>query len=69
VLPPQTVTELKVTTTHEAMLSADGQTEAQLNSGDKVIVKRSLYTAKFLRIQPKNYFYQSLDSKLQRKII
>jgi NAD+ kinase len=68
VLPPQTIIELKVTTHHEAMLSIDGQTELQLNSGDKVTAKLSPYTAKFLRVQPKDYFYKSLDSKLQRKI-
>jgi NAD+ kinase len=68
VLPPQTIIDLKVITSHEAMLSIDGQTELQLNSGDKVKVKLSNYTAKFLRLQPKKYFYGSLDLKLKRKI-
>jgi len=68
VLPSQTVIDLKVITSHEAMISVDGQTETQLNSGDKVEVKLSPYTAKFLRLQPKKYFYESIDSKLKRKI-
>ncbi len=68
VLPSKTIIELRVTTTHEAMLSIDGQTEVQLNSGDKVRVKLGPYTAKFLRLQPKKYFYKSLDSKMKRKI-
>lgn len=69
VLPEKTSVELKVTTTHEAMLSIDGQTELQLQSGERIQVRRSPSTAKFLRIQPKTYFYQSLHSKLKRKIV
>ena len=68
-LPEKTTVELIVTTTHEAMVSIDGQTELQLQSGDTIRAKRSPYTAKFLRIQPKTYFYKSLDSKLKRKIV
>jgi NAD+ kinase len=69
VLPSKTTIELIVTTTHEAMLSIDGQTELPLQTGDKIKVKLSSYTAKFLRLQPRSYFYRSLDSKLKRKII
>jgi NAD+ kinase len=68
ILPAKTRVELTVTTTHEAMLSIDGQIELPLNSGDKIIVKLSPYTAKFLRVQPKTYFYKSLEAKLKRKI-
>lgn len=68
VLPAKTTIELQVTTTHEAMLSIDGQTELQLNSSDIVKVKLSTYTTKFLRLQSKTYFYRSLDAKLKRKI-
>lgn len=68
VLPAKTTIELTVITTHEAMLSIDGQTEVQLNNGDKIKVKLSPYTAKFLRVQPQNYFYKSLEAKLKRKI-
>jgi NAD+ kinase len=68
VLPSKTKVELTVTTTHEAMLSIDGQTEIQLNSGDKVIIKLSPYTAKFLRAQSRSYFYKHLEAKLKRKI-
>ncbi len=68
VLPAKTTIELQVTTTHEAMLSIDGQTELQLNSGDTVKVKLSKHMVKFLRLQPKTYFYRSLDAKLKRKV-
>jgi len=68
VLPAKTTIELQVTTTHEAMLSVDGQTELPLTSGDTIKVKLSSYTTKFLRLQSKTYFYRSLDAKLKRKI-
>lgn len=68
VLPSETVIELKVTTHHEAMLSCDGQVELPLNSGDAVTVKISPYVTRFLRIQPKTYFYSSLESRLRGKI-
>ena len=68
VLPPETIIELKVTTSHEAILSCDGQVKLPLNSGDEVTVKISPYVTRFLRIQPRTYFYSSLDSKLRGKI-
>jgi NAD+ kinase len=69
VLPSTTKIELTVNTTHEALLSIDGQTEVQLNSGDCIKIISSPYTAKFLRVQPKTYFYKSLDAKLKRKVL
>ncbi len=68
VLPPKTVIELKVTTSHEAMVSIDGQVESPLVSGDQVKVSISPHTALFLRVQPKSYFYKSLESRLKGKI-
>lgn len=67
VLPQKTVLGLTVITRHEAMISVDGQVEVQLESGDNIEVKASPYTAKLMRIQPGNYFYRSLESKLKRK--
>ena len=68
VLPPEVVIELKVTTSHEAMLSLDGQVELPLRSGDEVKIKLSPYVARFLRLQPKTYFFSSLESMLKRKV-
>jgi NAD+ kinase len=67
VLPPEAEIQIKVTTTHEAMLSIDGQVEIPLRSGDEVKVKRSLHVARFFRIRPKAYFYSHLESKLKGK--
>jgi len=68
VLPEDAEIRLKVTTTHEAMLSIDGQVELPLSSGDAVRVKRSPHVARFLRIRPKAYFYSYVGSRLGRKI-
>jgi NAD kinase len=68
VLPSEAEIQIKVTTTHEAMLSIDGQVETPLRSGDEVKVKRSLHIARFLRIRPKDYFYSYLESRLKGKI-
>lgn len=67
VLPPEAVTQLKVTTTHEAMFSIDGQVESPLSNGDEVRVKLSPHVARFLRIQPRGYFYNSLEKRLKGK--
>jgi NAD+ kinase len=67
VLPAEAEIQLKVTTTHEAMVSIDGQVEMPLRSGDEVKVKRSLHVARFLRIRPKAYFYSYLESRLKGK--
>jgi NAD+ kinase len=68
VLPPQTVIEFKVNTNHEAMISNDGQMESPLTSGEQVRVKLSPYVARFIRVGPKTYFYQSLEARLRRNI-
>jgi len=65
VLPAEAEIQIKVTTTHEAMLSIDGQVEMPLRSGDEVKVKRSRHVARFLRIRPKAYFYSYLESRLK----
>lgn len=67
VLPPEAVIQLKVTTSHKAMLSLDGQVESPLRSGDEVKVKLSPYVARFLRLRPKTYFYSSLELRLKGK--
>lgn len=67
ILSPETTIELKVATTHEAMLSIDGQVEIPLANGDGVRVKLSSYVARFLRLHPKSYFYSSLEQKLRGK--
>jgi NAD+ kinase len=69
VLSSRTVFKFNVHTTHEAMASVDGQAEWQLASGSAVMVKQSSSNARFLRFQPRDYFYSSLESKLRRTVI
>ncbi len=67
VLPQEAEIHLKVTTTHEAMLSIDAQVEMQLASGDEVKVKQSPHVGRFLRIRRRGYFYSYLESRLKGK--
>jgi NAD+ kinase len=68
VLPPDTEIELMVSTTHDAMMSIDGQLELALNDRSIVSAKLSSHTARFLRLQPEDYFYRTLESRLKRNI-
>jgi NAD+ kinase len=68
VLPPDTAIEMTVNTTHDAMISIDGQLELPLRNGSSITVKLSAYTAKFLRLQPEDYFYRTLESRLKRNV-
>lgn len=69
VLPSESVVQLKVNTSHYAMLSVDGQVELQLSSGDEVRIKLSPYSTRFLRLQPESYFYGSLGLKFKGKLL
>lgn len=57
--------ELEVFHDHEAGLNIDGQVEIPLHSGDIVTVSASPYRARFLRIQPRTYFYSTLTRRLR----
>lgn len=67
VLSRDAVVELEIQTAHEARMSVDGQVEVPLRNVDTVIIKRSPYTTKLLRIQPQSFFYQNLLTKLGRE--
>ncbi len=68
VLPPEITVQLKVTTSHESMVSIDGQVELAISNGDEITAQISPYVARFLRIQPKGYFYNSLEARLKNKV-
>jgi len=67
VLLPQSSVTLKVADGDKAMLSIDGQFNLPLTRGQDVMVKRSPYSTRFLRIGRQAYFYSSLWQKLQNK--
>jgi NAD+ kinase len=64
VVPSDTVIELTAGTDHEAALSIDGQEDVPMHDGDVAVMRISPYTARFLRTQERDYFYQTLLLKL-----
>jgi NAD+ kinase len=63
---PDTRIELAVSTDSEATMTADGQNEIVLHTGDRVVIETHPNVARFARVRPKNYFYQSLVGRLLR---
>ncbi|MCS7061618.1 MAG: NAD(+)/NADH kinase, partial [Anaerolineae bacterium] len=67
VLSQGSVVEMVVRTDHQAILTADGQTEVVLNDGDAVIVRAGEHLARFARVQPPTYFYRTLMARLKQE--
>jgi len=67
VLPATAVVRLRLTTTHQAVLSVDGHINLPLSSGAVITIKHSSNTGRFLRIHPEVAFYGSLEQKLKGK--
>lgn len=65
VVPAETSIQLTALTDHEAALSIDGQDDVLLRDGDEVALSLSPHRARFLRGQPRNYFYATLPRKLR----
>jgi NAD+ kinase len=66
VLPQGATVEVIARTDHQAILSADGQYEVPLQDGDVVGVCNSQFVTRFVRVQPKHYFYTSLMRRMQQ---
>ena len=64
VLSPDSMVETTLKSDFQGVVSVDGRTDIPLFPGDSVEVKRSAQTAKFLRMQPYNYFYATLTNRL-----
>lgn len=58
--------KILVRTEHQAILSADGQMEVAVHDGDHVIVQKSDYVARFVRVQEPTYFYRNLNSRMSQ---
>lgn len=67
VLPSTSVVELNVRADRQAVLSADGQVDLTLESGDKVKVSLSPYVTRLMRIHPPTIFYSTLVKRLVPK--
>ena len=60
---------IMVRTSHQAVLSADGQPPILLKDNDTVEVCASEYSAKFVRFQDQGYFYRNLTKYMEQNPI
>jgi len=58
------VVESQIQTDHQAILTVDGQHEFDLQNGDQVIVRACSQVSRFVRVQPRSYFYRTLLARL-----
>lgn len=65
VLSEGTEVRLRVYSDHSAMLTVDGQFEVEVDDQDEVVVVGSPFRARFIRMRPRSYFYQTLMDKLK----
>src|SRR5207237_6996277 len=65
VLDPGSVVELTVYSDHGAMVSIDGQVDISVEDGETITVRRSPYSARFLRTMAGDHFYSSLLHRLR----
>ncbi|MFW6056714.1 MAG: NAD(+)/NADH kinase [Chloroflexota bacterium] len=64
VVPAKTRVELEVESRDGVVLSLDGQIDRPLFPGETVAISSSHLKARFLRLQPHTYFYDSIRKKL-----
>jgi NAD+ kinase len=64
ILPQSSKVELTVETDHQSMLSVDGYVDLALASGDRLLIQKSPYVARFLRANPPAHFYATLMRRL-----
>lgn len=67
ILPPNSVIELEINTTHKALLSVDGQVEVELFDKDIIRVKNSDYITKLLKHKHSNNSYGVIIDKLTER--
>jgi len=66
VLSHSSTLKILVRTEHQAIVSADGQLEVPVQDGDHVIVQKSDYVTRFVRVQEPTYFYRNLNSRMSQ---
>ena len=55
---------VQISTDHPALITVDGQLEFELADGDELVFSASRSVGRFVRLQGKNYFYQTLMQRL-----
>lgn len=66
ILPQGACVEITTETDHEAVVSVDGRAPIILKNSDRVLVKASDYTVKFLTFKDPGYFYRNLGNYLEQ---
>lgn len=56
--------QVQISTDHTAVLTVDGQFEIELADDDEVVMRASPWVGRFVRLQEKNYFYQTLMQRM-----
>ena len=64
VLDPTSTVSLEASESYLASISADGFVDSEVQPGEKVIVTRSPYDARFLRSENPDFFYTALNMRL-----
>ncbi len=64
VLAQGATVEVIAHTSHQAILSTDGQVEKLMLDGDHVYTRNSEHAARFVRVRPPAYFYASLMARM-----
>lgn len=67
VLPEGSRVIFRLETDHRAILTIDGQTDVELQNGDRVSVEASANVARFVRLRPRTYFYRTLVKRLRER--
>jgi NAD+ kinase len=68
VLQEGAAVSVRVLTESETALAADGAAVAELQGGDRVLVRASDAAARFVRLGDRNYFYRSLLDRLEPRL-
>jgi NAD+ kinase len=66
VLPEGAEVGIAVHAETPVILSCDGQNPEEVRDGDRVLAKASEYSARFIRVQGRGYFYRNITSRLNR---
>lgn len=64
ILSEGTSVTLTVQSTHQAVMSVDGQTPSEIENGDEIRVTPSQHMARFIRLHEPGYFYRNLINSM-----
>lgn len=65
ILPEEAVVTVTVQSSHQAVMSVDGQPPVALENDDVVRVEANHNTVKFVRFQDRGYFYRNLNAYME----